>query len=202
VVVEDLAQSYAGQPVLFLETDVDSDVLTGRQGRWWAAFGGGSVTLPMVMVDSGYAYSNGYENFQIVYTSMVNTSLARPTLAQLTASVQRVGDALSVNVTVTNQSGVTLGSSNGATVWIIVYETFADAPGATERLTTRYVRALASHGITPNLANGVSASYYLDVAALSGVVWDNLHVVALVDYRPGGLSGAFDTMQAIQVDIP
>lgn len=202
MVVEDLAQDYAGQPVLFLETDVDSNVLTGRNNRWWTAFGGGSVSLPMVMVDSGYAISYGYENFHTVYTGMINAALTRPAKAQLSASVQRVGDGLSVHVYVTNQSGVSLGSSNDATMWVIVYETFAEAPGDTERLTKRYVRALASQGISPALADDASASYNLDVDPLSGVVWENLRIVVLVDYLPAGLSPAYESLQAIQVDIP
>lgn len=199
--IENLAQDYTGQPVLFLETKVDvnyTDPLYLRQGRWWDAFGGGSVTLPLVMVDSGHDISNGFEDFQTVYSAMVDASLARPPQAQLSAMVTRVGDGLHVEMDVTNTSGITLGWDNTATAWVIVYEVF-DAPG-TESLTSRYVRAVVDQAITTDLADGATATYNLDVPPLSGVVWDNLHAVVLVDYLPADSTGAFDMLQALQVD--
>ena len=75
----------------------------------------------MVMVDSGHDYSYGYENFMTNYSAMVDTSLARPPLAQISADVSRVDNHVHVEADVTNKSGVTLGSSNSATVWVIVY---------------------------------------------------------------------------------
>jgi len=154
----------------------------------------------MVMVDSGHDYSYGYENFMTNYSAMVDTSLARPPLAQITADVSRVDNHVHVEADVTNKSGVTLGSSNSATVWVIVYEVF-DAPGA-ESLTSRYVRTTARQAITTNLADNATASFNLDTPDLSGVVWDNLHVVILVDHLPTGSTEQFDTLQAIDKDIP
>ncbi|MBN2149538.1 MAG: hypothetical protein JW726_19275 [Anaerolineales bacterium] len=195
-----MAEEYAEQPVLFLETDVDGTGIIGaREGRWWTAFGsGGSVTLPLVMVDSGYDISNGYEDFRAVYTAMVDTSLARAPQAVISASGQRVGDGLHFDVDVTNQAGVTLGSSNSATVWVIVYELFDEIGDG--RLTTRYTRAAVKANIVTDLPANASETYGLDVPALSGVVWENLRAVVLVDYRPGGTSGAFDTLQAVLVE--
>jgi len=202
--IEELADDYAGQPVLFLETKVDvnySDPLYLRQYRWWNAHGGGSITLPMTMVDSGHEISNGYlDDFNGVYSAMVDGSLARPPLAQLSANVTRVGDGLHVEMDVTNTSGVTLGWDNSATAWVIVYEVF-DTPGD-ESLTSRYVRAVVDYAIATDLADGATASYSLDVPALSGVVWDNLRAVVLVDYLPSGSAGAYDMLQALQVEVP
>lgn len=197
--VEQLAQDYAGQPVLFLEHDVDDPTLGARQWRWWSAFGGSSVTLPMVMADSGNQISNGPEDFDTQYRAMVDASLARDPQAEIVASGQRSGDALHFDVQVTNRSGVTLGSGNGATVWAIVYEEFA-APGS-GRLTNRFVRVVASTSVSPDLAPDATRAFTLDTPALSGVNWGGLRAIVLVDYRPAGTSGAYDMLQAASVSV-
>ncbi len=141
------------------------------------------------MVDSGNQISNGYEDFYTKYKTMVDTSLARPPKAKITAQSQRVGDRFHFDIQVTNLSGVTLSSANSATVYAIVYE-----DDAVDGLTKRYVRAVASTGIS-SLTNGATADFSLDTTDLSGVNWDKLHSVVLVDYRPGG-TGAYDMLQA------
>jgi hypothetical protein len=58
-----LAQDYAGRPVVFLEHPVDS-APPSRYGRWWAAYSsGGTVGLPLIMLDSGNQISNGWLDF-------------------------------------------------------------------------------------------------------------------------------------------
>lgn len=181
---------------MFIEYDVDNILFSSRKGRWWTAFSGSSATLPMVMTDSGNAISNGYEDFTTKYRAMVNASLVRPAKATIVADSQRSGDTLHFTVQLTNQSGVTLGSGNAATVWAIVYEEFSTAPG-TDRLTKRFVRSAVSTAVSPNLANGATASFTIDTPTLSGVNWDNLRWIVLADYRPGGSTGAYDTLQAV-----
>ena len=176
---------------------MDSSLFSSRQSRWYAAYEGGDYILPFVMTDSGNAISNGYEDFVTNYSTMVDASLARPVKATLAASSQRVGDTLRFTVQLTNQSGVTLGTSNSATVWAIVYEAFTTAPGATERLTKRYVRAAVPQAITTNLANGATRTFTITTPTLSGVVWANLRWIVLADYLPAGSSGAYDMLQAI-----
>ncbi|NKQ36324.1 MAG: hypothetical protein HF973_11995 [Chloroflexi bacterium] len=149
------------------------------------------------MVDSGNQISNGYENFYASYSSMVNASLARDAQADLTASGQRIGSTLRVNVTVYNASNITLSFTNNAAVWLIVYEIF-DSPGA-GRLTNRFVRATSSTYLSSPLPPGSSADFVLDTPALNGVVWNNLRAVVLVDYLPDGSSRAYDMLQAVPV---
>ena len=197
--VEQLSQEYAGQPVLFLEYDVDDPTLSARQWRWWNAFGGGSVILPMVMVDSGNQISNGPEDFDTRYRAMVDASQARDPRAEIVVSGRRSGDALHFDVQVTNRSGVTLGSGNGATFWAIVYEEF-DAPGS-GRLTNRFVRVVASMPVSPDLAPDATRAFTLDTPALGGVNWGGLRAIVLVDYRPAGSSGAYDMLQAASVSV-
>jgi len=195
-VVNQLAQDYASQPVIFLEYDVDDSALSAREWRWWSAYSGSSVTLPMVMVDSGNRISNGYEDFNAKYSSMVNSSLARDAQANITATGQRVGNTLHFNVEVENRSNVTLSYGNNAAVWVIVYETFGSSGAG--RLTNRFVRVTASTSISSLSPNGVG-NFVVDTPTLDGVVWDNLRAVVLVDYLPTGSPGVYDMLQATSV---
>jgi hypothetical protein len=197
VAVEQLAQDYAGKSVVFLEYDVDSSALYPREGRWWHAHGSGTVQLPLIMVDSGNQITNGSEDFYNKYKSMVDASLSRDAQAAIVASGERMGDTLHFDVQMTNQGSVTLGPSNYATVWAIVYEVF-DTSGA-GRLTKRFVHAVASTSLSADIAPGGTGSYTLDTGTLSGVDWDNLRAIVLVDYLPSGLSGAYDMLQAVSI---
>jgi hypothetical protein len=142
----------------------------------------------MTMVDSGHEYSNNVVDAS-VYQGMVDRALARPPQAAITVSQSRVGNQVQFNVQVQNLSGVTLSSSNSATVWGIVYEDVRVAN------TNRYVRAAVSTSIS-NLANNATGTFTFQTTDLSGVNWNNLHYIALAEYRPGGSSGAYDMLQA------
>ncbi len=187
--MDQLAEDYAGQPVVFLEYDVDAAPYS-RYGRWWAGYGqGGSVYLPLMMADSGHQISNGYVSFYNVYKGMVEAELARPPQAGIEAQWWRTGDSVNFYVRVRNLSPATLSYANAATVHAIVYE------DAHVYETDRFVRTTASTSIS-ELAPNASETFTLATAALSGVNWANLHYLVAVDYRPGGASGAFDMLQA------
>jgi uncharacterized repeat protein (TIGR01451 family) len=200
--IEQLADEYAlaGKPVVFIEQNVDTPVDESRKNRWWRscqAWGGGSACglLPWVMTDGGYNVLNGYSNPGFVNNSrlMIEDSLGRTPKAEISAEVGRVGNSYQFEVQVTNLSGVTLSPSNEATVYAIIYEVVS--PDYVNYLTSRYVRATASTGIS-YLADGATGNYSLDTPALSGVDWARLHPVVLVDYRPDGPSGYYDVLQA------
>ena len=194
--VEQLAQDYADQPVVFLEYDRADEALFPRERRWWTAYGGGSASLPLVMVDSGNRISNGYEeDFYTKHAAMVDASLARDAQAEIVASSQRSGDMFHFEVQVTNRTDETLGSGNGATVWAIVYEEFETSGSG--RFTNRFVRTAVSTAISSDLAPDATETFTLVTSALGGVNWDNLRAILLVDYRPGSTSGAYDTLQAV-----
>lgn len=191
--VDQLADEYAGQPVVFLEQDVDNPV-GQRYGRWWVAYGSGAVTLPIVMVDSGHQITNGYEDFYSVYKSMVDSELARPPEAEITAYHERIGDTLYIYGEATNRSGSSLSSfQNDATLHALIYEE------AQIGSTSRFVHAAPYSSIDTELAPGGTMTFTLS-ATLSGVNWDNVHAVALVDYRPG--DGAYDMLQASVAEAP
>jgi len=176
--------------VVFLEYDVNADFST-RSSRWWAAYGGGYVSYPYIMVDSGNQYSSGPVNFYAIYKEMVDNSLLRSPQAAIEAYAWRDDDHVGFYVLVKNFSGVTLSADNTATVHGIVYED-SDAG-----VTSRYVRAAASAGIT-DLAPLETGTFAIETGDLEGVNWEKLHFVVLVDYVPPWSAGAFDMLQAGQ----
>jgi thiol-disulfide isomerase/thioredoxin len=187
-VIDQLAQEYSGQPVVFLEYDVDNAPYS-RKDCWWQAYSGSSALLPLVMVDSGNQISNGSADFYNVSKAMVNAALARPAQAEIQAYWWRTGNKVEFAVQVKNISTVTLSWDNSATVHAIVYE------DARVGVTNRFVRAAISTYIS-NLAPNVTATFTLEISELSNVNWDNLHFIVLADYLPSGWVGAYDMLQA------
>ncbi len=189
MVVDQLANDYAGQPVVFIEYNVDDPPLV-RYGRWWAAHGGGgSVSLPLSMVDSGYQFMSGYNaNIYNDYKAMLDAALARPPQAEIQATWQRTGDHVTLDIQVTNLTTETLSTANAATLHAIVYEENH------VQLTGRFGRAVVNTGITA-LAPNATAEFTLATADLTGVDWARLHYIVLVDYVPPGAT-AYDMLQA------
>lgn len=163
------------------------DAPYSRYGRWWAASGAGTATLPLVMVDSGNQYTGGYLDFHAVYGDMVETALTRPAQVDIQAYWWRIGDQVRFYVHVTNTGAAAI---SGATAHAIVYEE------AHVRLTDRFVRQAAAAPMT-TLAAGSTVTYTLETPDLAGVDWDRLRYIVLVDQRPPGQGGAFDTLQAV-----
>ncbi len=182
--------------MVFLEYNVDASP-TSRISRFYAAVPGGTVSLPLVMVDSGNDVTAGVPpDYYTYYQSKVNTSLARPAKAEVNAFWERIGNQVQFTVYVKNLSGVTLSSSNVATVHAIVYEE------ARLQLTNRFVINAISTPINPGLADGDSRIATLQTGNLSGVDWDKLRFLAIVDYRPNGTSGKYDMLQAALATLP
>ncbi|PWB68893.1 MAG: hypothetical protein C3F15_15790 [Holophagae bacterium] len=188
--VDQLAEEYADDPVVFIEYDVDNPA-GNRVSRWWAAWGsGGSVYLPLIMVDSGNQISNGSVAFAQRYRAMVDAALQRPAAARLEVNRERVGNSFRFDIALTNLSGVTLSSANSATLHVIVYEE------AHVGDTDRWVRAATAQSIS-NLAPGGTGAFTAEIAPQGVVDWDKVHSVVIADYRPGGATGAYDMLQAV-----
>jgi len=187
-VVDQLAEEFAGQPVVFLEHDVDAPQ-GDRISRWWAAWGPGSATLPLVMVDSGNHISSGSVNFHDVYSSMVETAMTRPPMARLTVESERHNWMYTFQVTIRNLSETSLGPTNEATLHAIIYEEAHVAD------TDRWVRAATSTPI-PLLEPGEETTLSMELAVTGVQDYLKVHSVVLADYRPGGSSGRYDMLQA------
>jgi hypothetical protein len=185
--VDQLAQDYASKPVVFLEYDVDHPP-DSRYDKFWAAFHG-SAGLPLIIVDSGHQVLESVVDYG-TFKARVDQELPRPPQARIQATWQRTGNKVNFSVQVTNQSSDTLSyNQNKATVYALVYENVKVG------VTSRYVRAVVDQDISIGLTPGSSATYTLDTPDLSGVDWNKLHFLALVDYQP--VSGlAYDMLQA------
>lgn len=204
IIDNQLVPEYAGQPVLFLEYSALD--YTPRQGRWWDGWAvGGSVGFPMVMTDSGNQVRERLTSgtdFYNLYKAMVDTALANPQInADIQTTVNRSSDVVNFTINVTNQGSLTLGTANKATLWVLVYEQSESGP-VSDGLTQRYVRAQVSQALSANLAPGASAQYILTVNSLSGVDWNKMHAVVILDYKPNSSLRPYNTYQAKMVDIP
>ncbi len=149
-------------------------------------------SLPLVMVDSGNQINNGYVNFGSVYSAMVDAALARPPKADIQAGWWRTGNKVGLYIQVLNLSGVSLSTTNAAALHVLIYEE------AHVKTTSRFVRSTLIQEIT--LANNTTATYQVESAELTGVDWNKIHAVVLVDYRPGGTIGSYDMLQAVEAE--
>ena len=154
-----------------------------------AGLGGGFGALPMVMVDSGLSAKSGPGPYVSGYSTMVDNSMVREPKAEVQALWVRQGNKAKFTVQVKNLSGVTLSSSNEATVHVIVYLQ------QHVYLTSRLV-VFAAHAAISSLANGATGAYNLETDDLTSVDWDKLHYIALVDYIPNSTTGKYDMLQA------
>ncbi len=183
-----LQQEFEGKALL-LEYDYDQ-FPSGRVDRWWAArSGGGTVYLPLVMVGSGFRITSGPVDYYSVYRTMLNAELARPPDARVEAWSRRQGNALKVYVRVENRGVASLTTANNAAVWLLVWE------DVRRGLTDTWVRAVAVTPLVATLNPGASTTALLTTPALSGVDWDHLRSLALLEHRPGG-TGRYDMLQA------
>ena len=97
---------------------------TPANRRYQLSESGGGQYVPEVMVDSARLFITGAGSGIINdYRAMIENSQARPALAELSATVSNNGTSVTFNVTVTNNSTVTLGA-NKAAVHGIVYEDY------------------------------------------------------------------------------
>ena len=145
----------------------------------------------MIIVDSGHQVQSGVVPYYNTYKALVDQELARAPQAQIQATWQRIGNKVAFTIQVTNQSGVSVSyAQNRAAVHALVYE------DAKVGVTSRYVRSAVFQNITTSLAPGASVSFNLETLDLSGVNWDKLHFLALVDYQPV-INAAYDMLQAV-----
>ncbi|MCJ7550894.1 MAG: hypothetical protein MUQ30_14570 [Anaerolineae bacterium] len=191
-----LAQEYASRPVVFLEYDVDNPV-SSRYNRWWAASGyPTSATLPLTMVDSGYRYRSGFEDFYTAYKGMVDAALANPPQAELIAYMQRSGDAMAFSVVVTNRSGQPLSQEQNAAVHALVYQ-----EGGNAGLTQRFVHVGGNVFLDTPLPDGEPRRYAVTTADLETVDWQKLRGIALLDYRPDEQVPSYYALQAASATL-
>lgn len=141
--------------------------------------------LPMIMTDSGMLISSGYLDFHDVYRDMVDTTLARPAEADVQATWWRSGDKIEIIVQLKNLRAAALDQAN---VVAIVYEENRI------KVTNRFGRVEVVRNVTDLLPNQ-DRMVSLTSDALTGVAWDKLRVIVLLEYYRPDL-GHYDMLQA------
>lgn len=154
---------------------------------------GGGQYVPEAFVDSTREWVTGvdYSNAK----SMVDGAMARPAKGVITGNWTLNGTTATLNVTVTNSSGVTLNTANKAAVHGIVYENYHG------HKTNRNGRASGKVDIT-NLPDGATQDFTITLDVSNAVNLKNLVFLAVVDYKPAGGkdAGVYDQIQAAQLN--
>jgi hypothetical protein len=182
-----LQNEMSGTAVL-LEYDYDAFPF-GRQDRFWAT-GASATYLPLVMVGSGYRTSSGSVDYERVYRSMLDDELSRPARAEISAYWRRRNNSMRVYVEVRNLGNTELELDREASTWLIAYE-----DPSSEGVGLTWVRSTVQRALPYDLAPGESVTDVIDSTPMSGVSWDRMAGLVVVEDRPGG-SGAYDMLQA------
>jgi len=179
--------------VVFLEYYAGSSA-GNRESRFVAAFGGWGFAVPEAIVGSGYRFTQGPADYFKVYRTMIEAEKARPPQVDLQAWWWRAGpNTMRVLATVLNTSGVALDpATNQAGIWGLAWERHASLG-----VTGMYTRDAVHQPLPVSVAPGGTASVTVDLRINSFVDWHNLHPLALVEVRPGGTTGPYDTLQAV-----
>jgi hypothetical protein len=196
-VVDSLDADYSRQrkPVVFVEHLID-DCRTGNpcvgsadRLQIFRAADPNANTLPLQMSDSGQKTRWGNSSdFEREMRQMIDPELRRLPQVEIAAYFQRVGNTAKVQAYVTNRSGGELTTADRAQVWAILYEEKKVIH------TSHYVRAVKSVMIMPDLRDGETGTYELEIAGTGGMNWSKAHILVLVDMRRP--NGVFDTLQA------
>lgn len=196
--VDQLAEEYGGQPVVFIEQDVDN-TLGDRVSRWWRAFpDSDSIYLPLAMVNSGHQVSDGSIAFPSASTleyhdafkTMIDQELTRPPKAVIEAYNQRSGDTIEITAWFSIDDPAYI---NNVVVGVIVYE------NKHVLLTERFARAAVESYVYPDPFPGETTQVTLETEPLSGVDWSKLHTIVYVESIPdtGTSTEPFDMLQAV-----
>jgi hypothetical protein len=220
VIENQLIPEYATQPVIFLEHPLDK---SAERWQFWAnGFSGdaNAATSPMVMVQSGvndfyYYYDTtpwlavtdganaAAAGIYTTYKTIIDNDLSSEKAvirAKMTGSGQRVDDAVSVQIIFENDGQVGIFDTWNGLLSVLIYEE-APSGAVAGHLTGRVVRTVASQAVTITLWPGESETVTLTTDALSGVNWDNLAGVAILEpeERPG--NSAFGNLHAVPFSV-
>lgn len=168
-----------------------------RAALWWRASGKtGSQTTPFVIVDSGYRFTNGSEDFKKAYAKLVDEALRRPPEAEITAAYERVRDQYTVRATVKNLTREPIGYDNDARLYVLLYED-------TQVIhVDHFVRAGMRELIQDDIAPGASATFNLtlNVPPASRTNYAKSHVLVILDIVPAGSRGYAAMQSAIATE--
>ena len=164
-----------------------------REQRVYAAHPDAAY-FPIILVSSGHAVFTGPTSPYDSYRAMIAADLARPASGELEAWWRRDGDDVVVWATLRNLGTAALSqAANSAALTAMVYERTYEFPFQNP------VRGVTAVPLTAAVAPGATAQLQARVVAPAVSNWSQADVVALVDDRPAGSTGAYDVVQAARV---
>jgi hypothetical protein len=197
-IVDGLAKSYAGRPVVFIQYELDSEVSRVRHERFMAGWqldkqaAELSPATPHTMVDSGRRVSYGERDYKADFRKMVDDELPRPAGAIIDAVRDRPDTrTLRVRAQITNVSALDLqAASNNATVHVVVYEGSRTLHYGTK------VHLAQSILVDEALEPGQTRLFEFTFDIPRGVNGSTLEAVVMLDFQPPGGEGRWDMLQA------
>ncbi len=197
-IVDGLAKSYAGDPVLFLQYELDSTVSRARHDRFMAAWqldkspAEREPATPHTMVDSGQHISYGERDFLVDFRKMIDEEMPRQAGAIIDAVRERPDSrTILLQAQVTNISTTTLQTiENGATLHAVLYEGNRNLHYGTTVHAAQVVQ------LDEPLEPGQTRLFDLVFDVPRGVNGSLLDVAVLLDYLPPGGNGRWDMLQA------
>ena len=186
--VQRLAAEMSDPRVVFLAHTWDD--AGARQLRVFAAHPGDAY-FPIILVSSGHAVFTGPSSPYTTYRALIEADLARQASGELAAWWRREGSDVVVWATLRNAGAVSLSAAaNAAALTAMVYEPIYEFPFQDP------VRGTVTVSLTASVAPGSTALLQARVVSPAVADWSQAGVVALVDYRPAGTTGAYDVVQA------
>lgn len=169
------------KPVAMFEYNADAQVDIGRRkARFWANVGTSSLTLPMVMVNSGRELTYGsHDDYKKKYGGMIGMAMAERPTAEVKSWYKRAGlDTIHVQVDVKNIGSVAL-------------DPYADKPAQVVLFLvedielvhmTKTARAVAYVELPDELKPGDSIELEGDLTGEKGTNYNKSKVVAVLEY--------------------
>lgn len=195
--MDQLSTEYSEDEAAFVEWH--SGMPSNRSYLMSEAGGDHGQYVPEAMVDSGRLLEIGAGSTPAVtevYRGMIEDSQDRAPQADITASVNLDGNQAIFSATVTNNSSVTLSTSNNAAVHGIVYEDYRASK-------SNFAGRGSARTVISSLAPGATASYTITVNLTGVVDPEKLHFIVVVDYKVAtGLNvdtGVYDQLNAVRL---
>ena len=178
--MDQLADRY-GDDVVIVEWDLDRQMTSQspRRGMWFRARGATSATTPMILVDSGYAITEGHhQDFDRVYSRLIEEARAVPPLVTIEAFYEVEGSNVQIQGRFRNDHSQPLVYDDNVQLHALIYEEKHSVH------TGRIVQASKTVPVLDDVEPGAWADFEIEVDGAAGLNWSRSHVVVIADFRP------------------
>lgn len=196
-----VAEEFANQPVAIIEWEFAQ---FEPEIRLEMISESGAPNVPATMIDSSRLYTRSwYPDYPDHFRNMLNSSLNRPSRADIVSSWVRNEMYIEVSGSITNKSGFELNTTNKARIQVLAYEDYKNTATHTSSRIGRGHGFVAISSLADGASMNFSVPFYM---ATTPENWDNVHFVTLVDYHlPGNgmvnslpvFEGVYDQLNAV-----